>query len=78
MLTKENHPDLDKRSCSHCDKIVYVITVEPADDPLATLLTDGLWVEGEDYTFVLCDDCADNLYQKGKLGYGGSGSGFIV
>lgn len=77
-LTKENHPDLDKRECAHCEKVVYVITVEPADDPMATLLTTGVWAEGEDHSIVLCDDCADVLYKKGKLGFSGSGNAFLV
>lgn len=75
-----NHPDLDKRTCSDCDKMCYVITVEPADDPNAYLLTDGVWVESLDSernSFVLCDDCAEKLYDAGKLGYSCSGA-FLV
>lgn len=74
------HLDLDKRKCSDCDKAVYVITVEPPDDPSAVLLTTGVWVDSLNDAhrpFVLCDSCADKLYQTGKLGYTSTGA-FLV
>ncbi len=79
MSTVHNR-DLDKRKCQHCDTPVLVITIEPPDDPTSVFLTTGVWVESLDdeiNPFVLCDHCADELYNAGRLGYTSTGA-FLV
>ena len=71
---KTDNEDLVEHECRDCGKKVLTIDVEPPKHNESRLLETGVWVDpfgkGDDWkTFVLCDDCADKLYQSGKLGY---------
>jgi hypothetical protein len=74
-LLKNDFPELRQHSCADCDKQVLTTDIWPAEDPQAEENTSGVWVESEDaMPFVLCDDCAEELYNQGRLGYSGSGA----
>jgi hypothetical protein len=77
--TMKAFPDLTLHTCAYCEAKALTIDVSPASDPLAELETTGIWVDpGEGSSFVLCDQCAEGEYVKGRLGYGGHGDAFLL
>lgn len=72
--------NLQERKCVQC-KSTCLVDLSSSSTIDNILNSTGVFVtpvDDDEKPFILCDDCAQRLYDQDKLGYGGDGSAFMI